>query len=147
MNSSKRMQPVAEIAQQQADAAARSVAECNQIVTDMQKQLNELLAYRDDYANGLRHKGHAGLKANQIKDYSLFMERLNKAIEQQQAVLNNAGSKLAASKQLWIEKQQRARTIDSVVSRYQQVERREQSQREQRDGDEHALRLIRRRDR
>lgn len=146
MNSSKRMQPVAEIAQQQADAAARSVAECNQIVTDMRKQLDELLAYRDDYANGLRHKGHEGLKANQIKDYSLFMERLNKAIEQQQAVLNSAGSKLAASKQLWIEKQQRARTIDSVVSRYQQVERREQSRREQRDGDEHALRLIRRRD-
>lgn len=146
MNSSKRMQPVAEIAQQQADAAARSVAECNQIYTDMRKQLDELLAYRDDYANGLRHKGHEGLKANQIKDYSLFMERLNKAIEQQQAVLNSAGSKLAASKQLWIEKQQRARTIDSVVSRYQQVERREQSRREQRDGDEHALRLIRRRD-
>jgi len=146
MNSSKRMQPVAEIAQQQADAAARSVAECNQIVTDMRKQLDELLAYRDDYANGLRHKGHEGLKANQIKDYSLFMERLNKAIEQQQAVLNSAGSKLAASKQLWIEKQQRARTIDSVVSRYQQVERREQSRREQRDGDEHALRLLRRRD-
>ena len=146
MSSSKRMQPVAEIAQQQADAAARSVAECNQIVTDMRKQLDELLAYRDDYANGLRHKGQEGLKANQIKDYSVFMERLNKAIEQQQAVLNSAGSKLAASKQLWIEKQQRARTIDSVVSRYQQVERREQSQREQRDGDEHALRLIRRRD-
>ena len=146
MNSSKRMQPVAEIAQQQADAAARSVTECNQIVTDMRKQLDELLAYRDDYANGLRHKGQEGLKANQIKDYSLFMERLNKAIEQQQAVLNSAGSKLAASKQLWIEKQQRARTIDSVVCRYQQVERREQSQREQRDGDEHALRLIRRRD-
>ena len=146
MNSSKRMQPVAEIAQQQADAAARSVAECNQIVTDMRKQLDELLAYRDDYANGLRHKGHEGLKANQIKDYSLFMERLNKAIEQQQAVLNSAGSKLAASKQLWVEKQQRAKTIDSAISRYQQVERREQLRRDQYDGDEHALRLIRRRD-
>jgi flagellar FliJ protein len=140
------MQPVAEMAQQQADAAARSVAECRRIYTDMQRQLDELLSYRDDYANGLRHKGDKGLKANQIKDYGLFLERLNMAIEKQQLVLSTAGSKLAASKQVWIEKQQRAKTIDSVVSRYRQVEQREQSRREQRDGDEHALRLLRRKD-
>jgi flagellar FliJ protein len=143
MKQSKRMQPVAEMAQQQADTAVKNVAECNRRYTDTQKQLNELLSYRDDYANGLRHKG---LKANQIKDYGLFMGRLNQAIEQQQAVLNNAGRSLAASKQVCSEKQQRAKTIDSVVSRYQQVERREQLRREQCDSDEHALRLIRRQD-
>jgi len=140
------MEPVAEMAQQQADAAARSVAECNQIYTDMRKQLDELLAYRDDYAAGMHNKGNKGLKANQIKDYSLFLARLNKAIEQQQDVLASAGNKLAASKQMWIEKQQRAKTIDSVVSRYQQVERRQQSRRDQYDSDEHALRLIRSQD-
>jgi flagellar FliJ protein len=140
------MQPVAEMAQQQADAAARSVAECNQIYTDMRKQLDELLSYRDDYAAGMHNKDNKGFKANQMKDYSLFLARLNKAIEQQQDVLTSAGNRLAASKQMWIEKQQRAKTIDSVVSRYQQVERRQQSRRDQRDSDEHALRLIRRQD-
>ena len=112
----------------------------------MRKQLDELLSYRDDYANGLHHKGHNGLNAIQIKDYSLFLARLNKAIEQQQVALNSAADKLAASKQVWTEKQQRAKTIDSVVSRYQQVERREQSRRDQHEGDEHAQRLMRRQD-
>lgn len=143
MKPSKRMQPVAEIAQQQADTAVKNVVECNRRYTDMQKQLDELLSYRDDYANGLRHKG---LKANQIKDYGLFLGRLNQAIEQQQVVLSNAGRSLAASKQACSEKQLRAKTIDSVVSRYRQVERREQSRCEQKDSDEHALRLIRRQD-
>jgi len=112
----------------------------------MRKQLDELLSYRDDYANGLSNRGPKGFNAIQIKDYNLFMERLSKAIEQQQVVLNSAGARLATSKKIWIEKQQRAKAIDSVVSRYQQVEQREQSRRDQREGDEHAQRLLRRHD-
>ncbi|MGB5716778.1 MAG: flagellar export protein FliJ [Gammaproteobacteria bacterium] len=142
MSSYKRMQPVAEAAQQQADAAAKSVAECNRIVMAMRRQLDELLGYRDDYANGLRQKGHKGVNASQMKDYSVFLERLNKAIGQQQENLDNAGARFAASKRVWIEKQQRAKAIDSVVERYQQADRREQSRREQQEGDEHARRLT-----
>jgi flagellar FliJ protein len=140
------MQSVAEIAQQQADAAAQSVTECNRIYTVMRKQLDELLSYRDDYANGLSNRGPKGFNAIQIKDYSLFMERLSKAIQQQQVVLNSAGARLATSKKIWIEKQQRAKAIDSVVSRYQQVEQREQSRRDQREGDEHAQHFLQRQD-
>ena len=144
MNSCKRMKPVAEMAQQQAEAAAKSVAECNLVCTNMQKQLDELLSYRDDYANGLCHKGRTGLNAIQIKDYRLFLVRLNKAIEQQQNVLNSAAARLAVSRQEWVEKQQRAQAIDSVVSRYQQEERRACSRRDQQESDEQAQRLLRR---
>ena len=144
MNSCKRMQPVAEMAQQQADTAALSVAECNRVYATMREQLDELLSYRDDYASGLQQKSCQGFNALQIKDYQLFLERLNKAIEQQQDVLNSAGVQLAASKQVWIEKRQRAKAIDSVVCRYQQVEQREQLRREQHEGDEHAQHFLRR---
>ena len=146
MNSCKRMQPVAEMAQQQAEAAAQSVADCNRAYESLRRQLDELHSYRDDYANGLRHKGCQGFNAIQIKDYRLFLERLNRAIEQQQVILSSAGIRLAASKQVLIEKQQRAKAIDSVVSRYQQAERREQSRRDQREGDEHAQHFLQRRD-
>lgn len=144
MKSCKRMKPVSEMAQQQASAAAQSVAECSLVCADMQKQLDELLSYRDDYAKGLCHKGRTGLNATQIKDYRLFLVRLNKAIEQQQLVLNSAGARLAASRQAWVEKQQRAQAIDSVVSRYQQEEKREHSRRDLRESDEQAQRLLRR---
>lgn len=144
MNSGKRMQPVAEMAQQQADAAAQGVAECNRAYATMCKQLDELISYRDDYANGLRDKSCRGFNAMQIKDYRLFLERLSRAIEQQQDIVNSAAVKLAASKQLWMAKQQRAKAIDAVVSRHQQAERREQSRREQSEGDEHAQHFLRR---
>ena len=144
MNSCKRMQPVAAMAQQQVDAAAQSVSECNRAYATMRKQLDELLSYRDDYANGLHHKSHQSFNALQIKDYRLFMERLNKAIEQQQDILNSAGVRLAASKQVWLAKQQRAKAIDAVMNRYHQVERRERSRRERYEGDEHAQHFLRR---
>jgi flagellar FliJ protein len=141
------MQPVAALAQQQADVAAQSVAEYSLTYANMRKQLDELLSYRNDYARGLHHKGHNGLNAVQIKDYRLFLARLNMAIEQQQLALNNAADKLAASRRVWIEKKQRAKALDSVVGRYQQTERREQSRRDQHESDEHAQRLVRRQDR
>jgi len=144
MKSCKRMKPVSDMAQQQANAAAQSVAECSLVYTNTQKQLDELLSYRDDYAKGLCHKGRTGLNATQIKDYRLFLVRLNKAIEQQQLVLNSAAARLAASRQAWVEKQQRAQAIDSVVSRYQQEEKRERSRRDQYESDEQAQRLLRR---
>jgi flagellar FliJ protein len=138
------MQPVAEMAQQQADAAAESVAECNRAYVTMRKQLDELFSYRDDYAKGLHHKSQQGFNALQIKDYRLFVERLNMAIEQQQDTLNSAGARLAASKQTLLEKQQRVKAFDSVVGRYQQIERRERSRREQYESDEHAQQFLRR---
>ena len=147
MNSCNRMKPVAEIAKQQADAAARSVAECNLVYTNMCRQLEELLSYRDDYTNGLRQKGCNGLNAARINDYRLFLVRLNKAIEQQQAVLNTAVARLATSREVWIEKQQRAKAIAAVVSRYQQDEQRECSRRDQQESDAHAQRLTGRQDR
>jgi len=147
MNSCKRMEPVAEAARQQADAAAQSVAECNLVCARMRKQLQELLSYRDDYTNGLHQNGHDGLNATRMKDYRLFLTRLNKAIEQQQAALNSAGARLATSRKIWTEKQQHAKSIAAVISRYQQDEQREHSRRDQQESDAHAQRLIGRQNR
>jgi len=143
MNYRKKMEPVADIAQQQVDIAARCVAECNQVYLDTHKQLDELLSYRDDYQNGMRHKGHTRINASQINDYSLFMLRLDRAIEQQKNILDGADTKLTESKEVWLEKQQRAKAIASVVSRYQQLEQRDQSRREQCESDEHAQHFLR----
>jgi flagellar FliJ protein len=134
------MQPLAKMAQQNADDAARVLAECRSTLEAKQHQLDELVSYRDDYASGLRTKGLSGLNASRITDYNLFLGRLNKAIEQQQTVVANARSELDASKRHWLEKQQRSRALDSVVTRYRHQEQRQQSRREQREHDEHSHR-------
>ena len=143
MNASVRLQPAVELAQQHADDAARQLAECRQRIRDRKLQLEELVGYRVDYANGLQHKSRSGLNAARMNDYSLFMERLNKAIEQLQTDLDSAYKELAASKRILLEKLQRAKALESVVSRYQQGEQMVKSRREQNESDEHALRVVR----
>jgi len=144
MSPSKRMQPVAQHARKSADEAARHVAECQRRLEDKQAKIDELLSYRDDYAHGLREKGRSGINAAQVNDYNLFMMRLNKAIDQQLVVLENTRKDLESSKQNWLDKQQRARALDTVVSRYERHERHQQSRREQQENDEHARRRLRR---
>ena len=144
MRSSKRMQPVAQNARKRADEAARHVAECQRQLEDRQAKLDELLGYRDDYAHGLQEKGRGGLGAVQVNDYNLFMVRLNKAIEQQLIVLENTRRDLEASKQKWLDKQQRARALDTVVARYERHEQHLQSRREQQENDEYTRRRLRR---
>lgn len=143
MSASIRLRPAVELAQQHADDAARQLAECQQRVKDRKLQLEELVGYRVDYANGLLHKSRSGLNAARMNDYSLFLERLNKAIEQLQTELDSAYKELSASKRVLLEKLQRAKALESVVSRYQQGERMVQSRREQNESDEHALRVVR----
>ena len=144
MNSSTRLQPSVELAQQHADDAARKVAECQQAVKDRKLQLDELVGYRVGYTDGLLQKSRAGLNSARMNDYSLFMERLNNAIEQLQVALESAYKDLSTSKRTLLEKLQRLKVLESVVMRHQQSERQVQSRREQKESDDHAQRVARR---
>ncbi len=143
MNTSIRLQPAVEMAKQHAEDAARSLARCQQEIRDRQLQLDELVGYRVDYTKGLLQKSCNGLNAARMNDYSLFLERLNKAIEQLQISLDSAYKELSASKRVLLEKFQRTKALENVVSRHQQGERRVQSRREQNESDEHAQRVAR----
>ena len=144
MNSSTRLQPSVDLAQQHADDAARKVAECQQAVKDRKLQLDELVGYRGEYTDGLLQKSRAGLHSARMNDYSLFMERLNNAIEQLQVALESAYKELATSKRTLLEKLQRLKVLENVVMRHQQSERQVQSRREQNESDDHAQRVARR---
>lgn len=144
MSKAKRMQPVAEVAQQDSDAAARVLADYRKQLAMKQGQLDELVAYRDEYALGLRHKSRSGLNAVQMRDYNQFLNRLNLAIKQQQLALEGACREFESSKQDWVGKQRRARVIDNVVDRHRLQEQRDHAQQEQQENDEHALRMPRR---
>jgi flagellar FliJ protein len=144
MSKAKRMQPVARIAQQNADDAARVLADSRRQLTAKQQQLDELIAYRDEYARGLEQKSKGGLTAMQMRDYNQFLSRLNLAIEQQQLALEGAYREIESSKRVWLGKHRHARAIDKVVDRHRQREQRDHARQEQQDSDEHAQRRPRR---
>ena len=144
MSKAKRLQPVVDAAQQNSDDAARVRGDNRQQLVMKQQQLDELVAYRDEYARGLKYKSKSGLNAMQMRDYNLFLNRLNLAIEQQLLALEGACRDIETSKQDWLGKHRRASVIDKVVDRHRQQERQDHARQEQQESDEQALRGPRR---
>jgi flagellar FliJ protein len=136
MKRSKRMQPVAEMAQQHAQDAAQNLAIHQQRFYEKQTQLNELVAYRDDYALRFQQRGREGLNAMQMQDYKLFLDRLNRAIDHQQVALKNACLELDNKRRAWQEMHQNYKAIGKVVNRHLQQEQREETRQDQRESDD-----------
>jgi flagellar FliJ protein len=136
MRRSKRMQPVAEMAQQHAQDAAQNLAIHQQRFYERQAQLDELVAYRDDYALRLQQRGMEGLNAMQMQDYNLFLGRLNRAIDHQQDALKSASLELDNKRRVWEEKHQNSMAIVKVVNRHLQQEQRDATHQDQRESDD-----------
>jgi flagellar export protein FliJ len=132
MMKSKRFEPIQEIAANSADQLSRAMADAGLKVTDLERQLERLQSYRDEY---LRSSGPAAGSTDAVKlqNYSTFMERLGEALRQHLKNLDNARAEY--------EKRVEAESLSRVVARLRQEERHAADRREQREGDDAALRV------
>lgn len=101
-----------------------------------QKQLEDLISYRDEYVAGFEQAGKAGLSCVQLRDYQVFLSRLDTAILQQQQQLLACRQKCEQSQAEWQDKHGRSKMIDKVVENRRQTENRRQDELEQREQDD-----------
>ena len=87
MKSSRRLGPIAKLAKQRERTAASHLGDSLRQADLQQKQLDDLIHYRDEYVAGFKAAGKAGLSSVQLRDYQLFLSRLESAIQQQQQKL------------------------------------------------------------
>ncbi len=135
MNRSTKLQPVAKIRKQQEQNAARLHGNTMRQAEQQQKQLNELVAYRNQYLKAFQSAAESGLSAVQMQDYRLFINRLDIAIEQQQQSVFNGQKKCEISQEKWTDKRSRSKMIDKVIENRKQAENKIMQEREQRELD------------
>jgi len=138
------MLPALELAQERERTAALKLADVRYRYEQKQQKLRELENYRDEYMQGLLHKSRDGMNVVQMKDYNLFLDRLNQAIHQQQRLLEGMKLELEKFAQQWQQEQVRVNALDKVVERKVQAEQRETDRQEQLECNEHARRGWRR---
>ena len=82
MMKSKRFEPIREIASSSADDLSRAMAEAARKVAEIERQIQQLQSYRDDY---LRKSGQgtAAVDAVKLQNYRSFLDRLGDALRQQ----------------------------------------------------------------
>jgi flagellar FliJ protein len=133
MNRSTKLQPIAKINKQQERNAGRLHGETMRQAEQQQKQLDELINYRDHYSKAFQAASEAGLSVVQMQEYKLFINRLDDAISQQRQQVNNGQSRCETSQKEWMQKRSECQKIDKVIENRQQVEHQEMKKREQRE--------------
>ena len=133
MKQSTKLQPIANIRKQQEHNAGRLHGEARQEMERQQKQLDELMNYREEYIKGFESVGKSGLSAIQAQEYRLFINRLDEAIMQQRQFVESEKNKCEASHQEWLHKRSKSKIINKVVENRQELEHLQKEQAEQKE--------------
>jgi flagellar FliJ protein len=132
------MQIVADSAQERMQEAAARLAGARNRFEQKQEKLRELERYREEYLQGLQHKSRAGLGALQMRDYNVFLDRLNAAIRQQWSILESVRQEIDRCVQQWQDAHQRCNALARVVENKLQTERLMDERRAQKEENEFA---------
>jgi flagellar protein FliJ len=141
MMKSKRFEPIQEIAPTSAKDLSRAMGEAGRKVADLERKLQQLQSYRDEYTKSSANSG-ASMDAVKLQNYRSFLDRLGEALRQQLKSLEHARADYEKKRVQWSEKRVEAESLGRVVERFRKEERHALDQREQREGDDAAMRVM-----
>jgi flagellar FliJ protein len=139
MTKSERFKPLVRMAESKELDAAKELGDCARILKEKQAGLDELRHYRQEYAQRFQQDGAAGISARKVRDYQAFLATLDRGIEEQRKVVDQAARNLEEKKQQWSTKRTRTKALDNAVARFKDDERQTQARREQKESDERAI--------
>jgi len=142
MIKSKRFEPIQEIAATAAQDLSRGMAEAGRKVADLERQLQQLQNYRDEYVQNSTRSAGGAIDAVKLQNYRSFLDRLGEALRQHLKSLEAARKEFDKRRAQWSEKRVEAETLNRVVDRFRKEEQHAANRREQREGDEAAMRLM-----
>lgn len=135
MTRSERMEPVKQLAEDKADAAAKELADAQRRLDEQGRRLTQLQEFRGQYQEQRTRSGESGIDGFRLRDYNAFVSRIDEAVEQQQRDIVQLEAEVERKRRQWTELLSRARAIDKVVGRYADDERRDEDRRAQRQAD------------
>lgn len=141
MMKSKRFEPIQEIASNSANELSRAMADAGRRVADLERQLAQLQTYRDEYVRNSTENGGT-MDAVKLQNYRSFLERLGEALRQHLRNLDIARAEYEKRRSQWSEKRIEAESLGRVVERFRSEERHAADRREQREGDDAAMRIA-----
>jgi flagellar protein FliJ len=141
MMKSKRFEPIHEIAATSAKDLSRTMAEAGRKVADLERQLEQLQTYRDEYVRNSTQSAGA-IDAVKLQNYRSFLDRLGEALSQHVKSLDVARKEFEKRRAQWSEKRIEAESLNRVIDRFRKEEQYAADGREQREGDDAAMRLM-----
>lgn len=138
---SKRFEPIREVAANSAAALSRAMVEAERRVAELEQQMERLKNYRDEYVRG-GAQSVGSMDAVRLQNYRSFLERLSEAMRLHTQSLGLARAEYESRRSQWSAKRVEAESLGRVIDRFRTEERQAAERREQREGDEAAMRLA-----
>jgi len=117
------------------------MGEAGRKVADLERQIQQLQTYRDDYVRNSA-QGARSVDAVKLQNYRTFLDRLGDALRQQSRLLDDARAEYERRRAAWSEKRIEAESLGRAVDRFRKEEQHAADRREQREGDDAALRVF-----
>jgi flagellar FliJ protein len=141
MKRSERLEIVKKVVDDFEHRKAEALAVAERRVTEAEKKLTDLEAYRDGYVRDFALRAKAGINAAAARDYQVFLTRLDEALRQQTQAVIGTRAQRDSERQNWQDAAQRAEAVGQTVKRWQGEERHELERRDQIETDERSQRI------
>jgi flagellar protein FliJ len=139
MTRSERLKPIQRLNESRENDAARALGHSVQTLQQQTQRLSELQQYRDEYDRKIQELGQNGVIASRLQQMQSFLNNLNLAIAQQQAVVEQAQRQQEQQRHSWQRAHNKSQVMDNVAERYRRDEQYQANKRDQKENDEHAL--------
>lgn len=140
MTRSTRLQPVHAVVEDSERKIARKFAQAEHRLSEANTKLTDLERYHAEYARGFQQRAQGGIGAAGLRDYQVFLAKLNEAIKQQRAIAHRAEAERELARLEWLKAAQRTKAITHVMEKWLAEERRALERREQLETDERGQR-------
>lgn len=139
MRRSTRLKPIARLAERDEEKAAERLRLCREELASYQNRLLQVESYREEYINRFNSAGK-GMNASQMKDYRVFIGKLDQAILQMEELITSTEIKCNSGMDDWMAQRARFKALEEVISRYRHEENRQSIRRDEREADERSQR-------
>lgn len=136
MKQSESFKPVAMVAKERERNAASQLGKNLSESRSQQQQLEELIRYRETYARNYQTAGKAGMSSVRLREYQLFLARLDTAIAQQKQLVSISNQHIETSQSHWQSMHNRSEMIEKLLENKRQLERKHRDEQEQKEIDD-----------
>ena len=132
------LQTLLDLSQNHADAAAKSLMVLKVRWHEAEEKHRQLLAYRESYRERLRDLAGNGTSATALRDFQLFMNKLDMAIKLQQEEVARCQARWNTGQQEWLRQRGKVKAYDALSARHKHSEEKREERVEQKEQDEFA---------
>ena len=130
-----------ELATKETDEATKRLGRAIRVSEEAQQKLAILQQYRDDYAARFQETLTNGLTALAYRNFQLFLEKIDNAIDGQVNVVQSSQQRVAEARTAWQACERKRMSYDTLATRARDQEMRKENKRDQKSMDEHAARI------